>query len=239
MAGGASAGKRQEVFYHGTRELHGAGDRIAPSARNDEAEDAIFVYLSRDLDGAIWGAELASGEGPARVYRVEPSGPIEKWEGQPGEVEARHPSMSWRTRHPVCVADEVQEWPLYHGTRADLKPGDLIEPGFTANFGDPGRVANHVYMARTLDAAKWGAELAVGDGRERIYLVEPLGLIEDDPNLTDKKFRGNPTKSFRSRDAVRVTGEVKDWQGHSPDTIRTMRDGLGKLKERGEDVIDD
>jgi hypothetical protein len=239
VAGGSSSGERQDVFYHGTRVLYGAEDLIAPSARNDEAEDALFIYLSRDLDGAIWGAELAPGEGPGRVYRVEPSGPIEKRESESGEVEPRHPAMSWRTLHPVRVVDEVQDWPLYHGTRADLKPGDLIEPGYTANFGDLGRVANHVYMARTLDAAKWGAELAVGDGRERIYLVEPLGPIEDDPNLTDKKFRGNPTKSFRSRDAVRVTGEVREWQGHSPDTIRAMRNGLEKLKERGEEFIDD
>jgi rifampin ADP-ribosylating transferase len=147
--------------------------------------------------------------------------------------------MSWRTLHPVRVVDEVQDWPLYHGTRADLKPGDLIEPGYTANFGQPGRVANHVYMTRTLDAAKWGAELAAGDGPVRIYLVEPVGPIEDDPNLTDKKFRGNPTKSFRTRDAVRVTGEVREWQGHSPDAIRAMRKGLEELKDRGEDIIDD
>ena len=239
MAGGALAGKRQDVLYHGTRVFFEAGDLIAPSARNSGAENILFIYLSRDLDGAIWGAALAPGEGPERVYRVEPSGPIEKRVSQSGEVEPRHPSMSWRTRHPVRVVDEVQDWPLYHGTRADLKPGDLIEPGHTANFGDAGRVANHVYMARTLDAAKWGAELAAGDGPERIYLVEPLGRIEDDPNLTDKRFRGNPTKSFRSRDAVKVTGEVRDWQGHSPDTIRAMRDGLEQVKERGEDVIDD
>lgn len=129
--------------------------------------------------------------------------------------------------------------PLYHGTRTDLKPGDLIEPGYTANFGDAGRIANHVYVTRTLDAAKWGAELAAGAGPGRIYLVEPLGPVEDDPNLTDEKFRGNPTTSFRSRHGVRVTGEVRDWQGHAPETVEAMRDGLRTLKERGEDVIDD
>lgn len=228
-----------QLFYHGTRRLYESGDLIEPSVPEDGAEEAACVRLSRDLDGAIWGAELASGQNVGRVYRVESSGPVENRERQSGDALPRHPSMTWRTFHPVRVVEEIENWPLYHGTRADLKPGDLIEPGYAANFGDAGRVANHVYVTRTLDAAKWGAELAAGDGPGRIYLVEPLGPIEDDPNLTDKKFRGNPTKSFRSRDPVRVTGEITGWQAHPPDIIKAMRDGLEKLKQRGEDDVDD
>jgi rifampin ADP-ribosylating transferase len=120
-----------------------------------------------------------------------------------------------------------------------LRPGDLIKPGHAANFGASERKANHVYMARTLDAAKWGAELAAGEGPGRIYIVEPTGPIEDDPNLTDKKFRGNPTKSFRSREPVRVVGEVSEWQGHSVESVKAMKDGLARLEERGAAVIDD
>ena len=128
--------------------------------------------------------------------------------------------------------------PFYHGTRADLRPGDLVVPGYTSNFGER-RKANHVYFSATLEAATWGAELAAGTGRGRIYIVEPLGDFVDDPNLTDKKFPGNPTRSYRSREALRVVGEVKDWVGHAPEALQAMRDGLARLREQGLDVIDD
>jgi|SRR5664280_172306 hypothetical protein len=109
----------------------------------------------------------------------------------------------------------------YHGTCADLKPGDLIQPGYASNFGS-GRKANHVYLTATLDATVWGAELAIGSGPGRIYVVEPTGPIEDDPNLTDKKFPGNPTKSYRSRDPLVVKGEVTEWEGHSPEVLQEI-----------------
>ena len=128
--------------------------------------------------------------------------------------------------------------PFYHGTRADLAPGDLIVPGYTSNFGER-RTANHVYFSAALEAATWGAELAAGEGPGRIYIVEPLGAFVDDPNLTDKKFPGNPTKSYRSREPLRVAGEVKDWVGHSPEQLQAMREGLARLREQGLDVIDD
>lgn len=128
--------------------------------------------------------------------------------------------------------------PLYHGTRADLKPGDLIGPGYMTNYGT-GKKANHVYLSATLEAATWGAELAQGDGRERIYIVEPTGPIADDPNLTDKKFPGNPTKSYRSRHPLRVIGEVSDWQGHSAEQLQTMRDHIERLRQQGIAAVDD
>ena len=127
---------------------------------------------------------------------------------------------------------------LYHGTKVDLKAGDLIEPGYASNYGAK-KTAAFVYMTATLDAATWGAELAVGDGPGRIYVVEPTGPIEDDPNLTDKKFPGNPTKSYRSRQPLRVTGEVTDWQGHSPEQLQAMKDGLARLKQQGIEAIED
>src|SRR5688572_30408746 len=108
---------------------------------------------------------------------------------------------------------------FYHGTKANLNIGYLIEAGFSSNYGSRKKAA-FVYLTATLDAAIWGAELAVGEGNGRIYIVEPSGPIEDDPNLTDKKFPGNPTKSYRSRHGLRVVGEVKDWQGHSPEQLK-------------------
>jgi len=126
----------------------------------------------------------------------------------------------------------------YHGTKADLKMGDLIEAGYASNFGK--RVqANFVYLTATLDAAIWGAELAAGEGPGRIYIVEPTGPMEDDPNLTDKKFPGNPTQSFRSREPFRVLGEVGDWQGHSPERLKEMRDRLEELQRQGVEAIND
>lgn len=125
-----------------------------------------------------------------------------------------------------------------HGTKADLGVGDLLVPGRTSNFGG-GRTANNVYFTRTLDAAAWGAELAVGEGAGRIYLVEPTGPIEDDPNVTDKKFPGNPTQSFRSAAPVRVVGELTDWVGHTDEQVQAMRDGLAALAARDEAVIYD
>lgn len=132
----------------------------------------------------------------------------------------------------------MNEAPYYHGTRADLKPGDLIAPGYTSNF-DSGRKANHVYLTATLDAATWGAELAQGEGRGRIYIVEPTGPIENDPNLTDKRFPGNPTKSYRSREPLRVVGEVTDWQGHAPEVLQHMKDSVERMRQQGVEAIDD
>jgi rifampin ADP-ribosylating transferase len=127
---------------------------------------------------------------------------------------------------------------LLHGTKADLSVGDLLVPGRQSNY-EAGRVMNHVYVTRTLDAAVWGAELAVGDGRGRIYIVEPSGEIEDDPNVTDKKLPGNPTHSFRTREPVKIVGEIADWVGHSPEQLQAMRDGLADLKRQGRAVIHD
>jgi hypothetical protein len=135
--------------------------------------------------------------------------------------------------------DHLRTQRFYHGTRAELKPGDLIQPGHTPNFGNRDRTTPHVYLARTLDAATWGAELCAGEGSGRIYLVEPTGPVEDDPNVTNKKFRGNPTKSFRSRAPLRVTGEITDWQGHSPAAIKAMKDGLERLERLGVEPMDD
>ncbi|WP_435741888.1 NAD(+)--rifampin ADP-ribosyltransferase [Nocardioides sp. SYSU DS0663] len=139
----------------------------------------------------------------------------------------------------VPVPFEVYEPGVYlHGTKADLTVGDLLVPGRGSNFED-GRVANYVYFTETLDAATWGAELAAGDGRGRVYLVEPTGEFEDDPNVTDKKLPGNPTRSYRSREPLRVTGELLDWISHPPERLQAMRDGLEELRRRGAAVIED
>jgi len=134
--------------------------------------------------------------------------------------------------------DQQQSPPFYHGSKADFKTGDLIVPGFNSNYGSR-KQAVFVYLTATLDAAVWGAELALGEGVGRIYIVSPTGPIEDDPNLTDKKYPGNPTRSYRSKSPLKVTGEITQWQGHSPEQLKTMKDHLEKLKAQGIEAIED
>jgi Rifampin ADP-ribosyl transferase len=134
------------------------------------------------------------------------------------------------------------EGPFYHGTKAALEVGDELVPGYGSNFHE-GRVSNNIYFTSLLETAAWGAELAtaLAESPERgaIYMVEPLGPFEDDPNVTDKKFPGNPTRSYRTRDPLRVVGEVDSWEGHAPDVLQTMLDGLAALRAKGLDVIED
>jgi hypothetical protein len=138
----------------------------------------------------------------------------------------------------VSAIDDPHSQQFYHGTKADLKQGDLIAPGYSSNYGKRKKAA-YVYFSATLDAATWGAELALGDGRGRIYVVKPTGPIEDDPNLTDKKYPGNPTKSYRTRAPLLVTGEIADWQGHSPEALKTMKDNVERARRLGVEAIED
>jgi hypothetical protein len=173
-------------------------------------------------DDDVNGGEVAANPGPFVVAH-----PCPACHGQ-GDINGQ--------ACPTCRGTGVERW--LHGTKADLKTGDLIEPGHGANFGNLDRTTTYVYLTGTLDAAAWGAELALGEGRGRIYTVEPTGTIEDDPNLTDKKFPGNPTKSYRCRVPLRVIGEVVGWQGHSPEELKAMKDGLERLEQQGVEPID-
>jgi rifampin ADP-ribosylating transferase len=132
--------------------------------------------------------------------------------------------------------------PFFHGTRAALEVGNELVPGFGSNF-QAGRVSNNVYFTGLVDTAAWGAELATalaGSGeRGRIYVVEPLGPFEDDPNVTGKRFPGNPTQSYRTRHPLRVVGELDSWEGHAPEVLQRMLDQLALLREQGRDVIED
>ncbi len=128
--------------------------------------------------------------------------------------------------------------PFFHGTKADLKVGDLLTPGYASNFGRRD-TANYIYLTATRDGAVWGAELALGEGRGRIYEVEPTGPFENDPNLTDQKFPGNPTRSYRTRHPLRIVGEVLDWEGHPPEVLQHMRDRVAELARQGVEAIND
>jgi rifampin ADP-ribosylating transferase len=146
-----------------------------------------------------------------------------------GEQHRAAPPPRTTTSEPTPATDVPGSQRFYHGTRADLKPGDLIERGYRSNFGKR-KEAGYAYLTGTLDAAIWGAELALGEGPGRIYTVEPTGPIEDDPNLTDTKYPGNPTQSYRSREPLRVTGEHTGWQGHPSERVKAMKDRIAGLE---------
>jgi rifampin ADP-ribosylating transferase len=130
--------------------------------------------------------------------------------------------------------------PFYHGTAAELEIGDVLVPGFGSNY-QQGRISNHIYFSSTVAslAAQMAAALAGAEGRGHVYIVKPTGPFEDDPNVTNKRFPGNPTKSYRSKHSLRIIGRVDDWPEHDPDVIKGMLDRLAALKKQGVDLIED
>ena len=134
------------------------------------------------------------------------------------------------------------EGPFYHGTKAVFEVGDQLIPGHGSNYHE-GRTSNNVYFSATLETAVWGAELATalaGSGeRGHVYVVEPTGPFEDDPNVTNKRFPGNVTQSYRTRHALRIVGEVQTWDGHTPEVLNAMLENIARLREQGLDVIED
>ncbi len=145
------------------------------------------------------------------------------------------------TREPVTYQHCAHvAGPFFHGTAVALGIGEELVVGRGSNF-QAGRVSRNVYFTALLETAAWGAELSTAltgsPGRGRVYVVEPSGPFEDDPNVTDKRFPGNPTQSYRSRSPLRVVAEVVDWPGHAPEVLAGMLESLRRLRERGEDVI--
>lgn len=134
-------------------------------------------------------------------------------------------------------SDVIDKGPFFHGTKAELNVGDLLKPNNLSNYQN--KKSNYIYFTATLDAAKWGAELAKSNSKERIYLVEPLGEFENDPNLTDKRFPGNPTRSYRSKCPLKIIAELSSWERHSDEEINNMLSALKKLSDEGKNVIYD
>lgn len=133
--------------------------------------------------------------------------------------------------------DVLDKGPFFHGTKAELQIGDLLEPQYVSNYQD--KRSNYIYFTATLDAAKWGAELATSGSKESIYIVEPLGDFENDPNLTDKRFPGNPTRSYRSKSPLKIIAVLGSWERHSDEQIKHMLTSLQKLREEGKAEIED
>ncbi|MBW4542609.1 MAG: NAD(+)--rifampin ADP-ribosyltransferase [Myxacorys chilensis ATA2-1-KO14] len=125
--------------------------------------------------------------------------------------------------------DVLDNGPFYHGTKADLQVGDLLTAGFRSNY-KPEIIMNHIYFTALANGAGLAAALSKGDGRERVYIVEPTGSFENDPNVTDKKFPGNPTRSYRSQAPLKIVGEVTDWVRQTPEDLQRWREKLANIK---------
>lgn len=185
-----------------------------------------------ERSGGIW---RVMGRSPDGALAVE----LETCSGEPMEqFTSDDPDLRAYIGERDMSDGSLDAGPFFHGTKAELNPGDLLHPGRESNFGERD-VANFVYMTATMDAAIWGAELAVGDGSGRVYRVEPTGPFEHDPNLTDTRFRGNRTRSYRSRDPLRVIEEIPDWEGHPPEVLQEMRDNVARMNAEGVTAINE
>ena len=127
------------------------------------------------------------------------------------------------------MAEVLDNGPFYHGTKADLQVGDLLTAGFNSNY-KPEVIMNHIYFTALPNGAGLVAALAGGDGRERVYIVEPTGNFENDPNVTDKKFPGNLTRSYRSKAPLKIIGEVTDWVRQTPEELQKWRERVANIK---------
>lgn len=151
--------------------------------------------------------------------------------------------MSENSEHEPVTFEHCEHvtGPFFHGTKATLTIGDELVPGYRSNYQD--RRLNNIYFSGLVETAVWGAELATvlagTTERGHIYIVEPLGPFEDDPNVTNKRFPGNPTQSYRTRHPLRIVSELEEWEGHDPEVLNGMLDNLARLRAQGLDIIED
>ena len=229
-----------------------AGDAAAAAYLHPLAKATQVRHILGSAAHAARAAELARGDDPV-VAEYVVTAAAKRATPVVLEVLTRYPrAPQGRTRVAVLMArlDSLlrdppppprvvdDPGPFFHGTRADLRPGDLLTPGWRSNYGSR-RQARHLYLTATREGAPLAAELARGDGPARVYRVEPLGTIEDDPNVTDKRFPGNPTRSYRTTEPLRVVEEITDWQPPAPELVQHIRERMGELAELGIEAMDD
>ncbi len=228
-----------------------AGDAAAAAYLHPLAKATQVRHVLGAAAHAARAAEAARGDDPvvaeyvitAAAKRADPAvldvlGRYPRAPGGRGRVAVLLRRLDGMLRDPAPTPRVVDDpGPFFHGTKADLRPGDLLTPGWRSNYGTR-RKANHIYMTSLRDGAPLAAGLAAGDGPGRVYRVEPLGTIEDDPNVTDKRFPGNPTRSYRTTEPVRVVEELHDWQPVALELIQQLRERMAGLTELGIEAMD-
>lgn len=229
-----------------------AGDAAAAAFLHPIAKATQVRHLLAAAAHAARAAELAAGDDPV-VAEYVVTAAAHRATGVVHDVLARYPRaphgrsrvavltqrLDSLLRDPPPTARVVDDpGPFFHGTKADVQPGDLLTSGWRSNYGS-GRTANHLYLTASRDGAPLAAELARGPGPGRVYRVEPLGALEDDPNVTDKRFPGNPTRSYRTREPLRVVEEIHDWTPPAPELVRHLRERMAELAELGIEAMDD
>lgn len=229
-----------------------AGDAAAAAYLHPLAKPSQLRHILGAAAHAARAAELARGDDPvvaeyaitaaaklATPVVLDVLGRYPRVPDGRGRVTALMQRLDSLLRDPPPPPRHVDDpGPFFHGTKADVRPGDLLTPGWRSNYGSR-RTANHIYLTATLVGAPLAAELAHGDGPGRVYRVEPLGTIEDDPNVTDKRFPGNPTRSYRTTEPLRVLEEITGWERPDPEMIRHMRARMAELAELGIEAMDD
>lgn len=228
-AGHASAAAYLHPLAQATQVGHilGAAAHAARAAEIATGEDAVVAEYMVD------GAARRMPPEVLDVLSRYPRAPQGK--ERVAELMARLDSL---LRDPPPVSRRVDDpGPFFHGTRADVRPGDLLTPGWSSNYGSRRR-ANHIYVTASEHGAPLAAEMARGEGPPRVYRVEPLGTLEDDPNVTDKKFPGNPTRSYRTTEPIRVVEEVEDFTPPSPEILQKLRARMVELAELGIEAMD-
>jgi rifampin ADP-ribosyltransferase/immunity protein 5 of polymorphic toxin system len=230
---------------------YAAGDAAAAAYLHPLAKATQVRHILGAAAHAARAAEVSRGDDPvvaeyvitAAAKRADPVvhdvlSRYPRAEGGRSRVTALIQRLDGMLRDPAPAPRVVDDpGPFFHGTKADLRPGDLLTPGWRSNYGTR-KVANHIYMTASRDGAPLAAGLAAGDGPGRVYRVEPLGAIEDDPNVTDKRFPGNPTRSYRTTEPVRVVEELHDWEPVAPEVIQQLRDRMDELTELGIEAMD-
>jgi hypothetical protein len=238
-----------EAAYHAAS---AAGDAAASAYLHPVAKATQVRHILGAAAHAARAAELARGDDPvvaeyvitAAAKRVSPVvlDVLTRYPRAPkgrARVAVLLARLDAMVRDPAPAPRVVDDpGPFFHGTRADLRPGDLLTPGWRSNYGSR-RQAKHLYLTATREGAPLAAELAVGEGPGRVYRVEPLGTIEDDPNVTDKRFPGNPTRSYRTTEPLRVLEEITGWDPPPAAMIQHMRERMVELAELGIEAMDD
>ena len=245
----AARGAATEAARHAAT---AAGDAAAAAYLHPLATATQLRHILGAAVHAARAAELARGDDPvvaeyvvtAAATRATPVvlDVLSRYPRAPGggsRVAVLMHRLDGMLRDPAPPPRPVDDpGPFFHGTRADLRPGDLLTPGWRSNYGSE-REAKHIYLTASREGAPLAAALARGDGPGRVYRVEPLGTIEDDPNVTDKRFPGNPTRSYRTTEPLRVLEEVTGWDPPPPEVIQRMRAGMAELAELGIEAMDD